>query len=333
MTLWRRIFFLFIFLIAALYGCEALKSSKSLMPIEEYERMLIGRIDANYIGTNRCLSACHSHDRIRRNFEASTMGAQMSAQSHMPLVNCESCHGPGSLAVEGITRELVADDDQEGKETACKYDTFIDLKNLPSQAKSLMCLKCHSANAGFNLHNWNAGAHATGDVSCFDCHDVHAGSCLITQLKDTRDMCLKCHQKQAAEFSLPSRHPVMEKKIFCTDCHNPHGTAGEGLLREDTLKETCTRCHGEKEGPYAFEHADITDDCTACHNNHGSVNNNLLKVREPFLCLQCHRGHNTSSSASTMVSKGAYYTRCTDCHSQIHGSDLPSASGKGRFIR
>lgn len=332
MTLGKSIFFSAVFLLAALYGCETLKSSKPIMPIEEYEKMLIGRLDANYIGTNRCLSACHSHDKIRRDFEASTMGAQMSGQSHMPLVNCESCHGPGSLAVENITPEQVAKDAQEGKETACKYDTFIDLKNLPAQAKSLMCNKCHSENATFNLHNWNAGARVSNDVSCFDCHNVHAGSSLITAPKDTRDMCLKCHPKQAAEFSLPSRHPVMEKKIFCTDCHDSHGTAGEGLLKEDTLKETCTRCHGEKEGPFAFEHADINDDCGACHSPHGSVNNNLLTVREPFLCLQCHQGHTTTGDVSARVSKGAYYTRCTDCHSQIHGSDLPSASGKGMFI-
>lgn len=333
MTVWKSIFLIFIVLLAALYGCETLKSTKSIMPIEEYERMLVGRLDANYIGTNRCLSACHSHDKIRSDFEASTMGAQMSSESHMPLVNCESCHGPGSLAVEDITPELVAKNAELSKVTACKYDTFIDLKNLPSQAKSLMCLKCHSENATFNLHNFKAGAHAFSDVSCFDCHNVHAGPSLITQPKDTKGMCLKCHQEQAAEFLLPSHHPVIENKVFCTDCHDPHGTASEYLLREDTLKETCTRCHGEKEGPFAFEHADINDDCGACHSPHGSVNNNLLTVREPFLCMQCHSiPPEHLSTGSTKQSRGAYFSRCTDCHSQIHGSDLPSTSGKGRFI-
>jgi len=60
------------------------------------------------------------------------------------------------------------------------------------------------------------------------------------------------------------------------------------LLVEDTVKETCTRCHGEKEGPFTFEHSDVNDECTACHSPHGSVNNNMLKVSQPFLCLQCH---------------------------------------------
>jgi DmsE family decaheme c-type cytochrome len=300
------------------------------MPIDEYEKLLLGRLDANYIGTDNCLEACHFHDKIRRDFDASTMGAQMSAKSHMPLVNCESCHGPGSLAVEGITAESVAKDAEEGKQTACKYDTLINLKAFPKQAQSLMCLKCHAENASFNLHNWNAGEHAVNDVSCFDCHNIHAGASLITEPKDVKDMCLKCHQTQAAEFSLPSRHPLMEKKMFCTDCHNQHGTVNGAMLREDSIKETCTSCHGEKEGPFVFEHADVNDDCMICHSPHGSMNNNLLKVREPFLCLQCHQQPHTDSSREAKV---ALYTRCTDCHSQIHGTDLPSSlSGKGMFI-
>lgn len=327
----RCVFVFLLFSVLAVSGCETLKSVKKIKPIKEYEHMLLGRVDANYVGTNNCLSACHYHEKIRRDFEASTMGAQMSEKSHMPLVDCESCHGPGSLAIEGITSEQTEKDAAEGKQTACKYDTLINLKGLPAQAKSLLCQKCHAENSSFNLHNWNAGAHAINDVSCFDCHNVHAGPSLITEPADIKDMCSKCHQVQTAEFALPSHHPVNEKKMFCTDCHDPHGTVSEGLLKETTIKETCTRCHGEKEGPFVFEHADANDDCTICHGYHGTVNNNLLKVREPFLCLQCHHSHPTSRNA-TRESKGAYFTRCTDCHSQIHGTDLPSVSGKGMFI-
>ncbi|MBI5740806.1 MAG: DmsE family decaheme c-type cytochrome [Nitrospirae bacterium] len=329
----KRALLILIFSAVALSGCETIKSAKQVMPIRDYEKLLMGRIDADYIGNKNCLSACHYHDKIQRDFEASTMGAQMSKKSGMPLVNCESCHGPGSLAVSGVTPEMVEKDAAEGTQTACDYNTFIDLKNLPAQAQSLMCLKCHAENSSFNLHNWNAGAHAVSDVSCFNCHNIHAGESLITEPRDIRDMCLKCHQMQAAEFSLPSHHPVMEQKIFCTDCHNPHGTTNEGLLIEYSLQETCTRCHGEKRGPFVFEHADINDECSACHNSHGSVNNNLLKVSEPFLCLQCHgpRGH----LPATEQASGAFFTRCTDCHSQIHGTDLPSTGGtdgRGKFI-
>lgn len=281
------------------------------------------------MGTDRCLSACHSHDKIRRDFEASTMGAQLSPETGLPLVDCESCHGPGSLAIEGITAEKVQEAKAEGQELACKYETLIDLKALPAGALSLICLKCHTANATFNLHDWSSSAHAMAEVSCSDCHRIHAGPDLIVHPEETAKMCYECHQNVRAEFSLPSRHPVPEAKVFCTDCHEPHGTSSPRMLRAETVRATCLRCHGEKGGPYVYEHAENTEDCLGCHANHGSPNNYLLNVKVPFLCLQCHEGHSTD----TAEARQAHFTRCTDCHSQIHGTDVPGAGGEGTFTQ
>jgi DmsE family decaheme c-type cytochrome len=308
---------------ASVIGCETLRTSRPLIPQKEYELMIVGRFDADYVG------------RIRRDFEASTMGAQMSPATGMPLVDCETCHGPGSLAVEGITEEEVREARERGEEVACRHETFIDIEGLPAPARSLICLKCHTANATFNLHRWNSGTHAMNDVSCDECHDIHAGPDLIVEPRQTYLMCTGCHEEKLAEFSLPSHHPVPEERVICTDCHNPHGTETDSLLRKNTVKATCTQCHAEKEGPFVFEHADVTEDCTTCHEPHGSVNNNLLTEVMPFLCLQCHEGHNRTQPVSTLdrEARGAFYTRCTDCHSEIHGTDIPSPSGRGTFVR
>ncbi len=330
---WRKWFAVAILGAFFAAGCATLKESRPIMPIKEYEKMIAGRLDADYIGTDACLKACHVHDKIRRDFDLSTMGAQLSREAGLPLVNCESCHGAGSLAVENLTPEKIAADAKAGKQTACDFKTFIDIRNLPAQAKSLICLKCHSANATFNLHNWNSSTHNLADVSCSDCHPIHAGHNLKVRPRDMAEMCDRCHLDVKAEFSLPNHHPVPEKKVFCNDCHDAHGGASaEKNLRKDTVKATCTQCHAEKEGPFLYEHADLTDDCRACHTPHGSVNNRLLILREPFLCLQCHPSHRISA-ATTTETKQAYYTRCTDCHSQIHGTDLPSPSGQGRFTQ
>jgi DmsE family decaheme c-type cytochrome len=328
----RRVALVFLAACAALLGCEALKSARPLVSQKEYEQMIVGRLDADYVGTDACLKACHFHDKLRQDFEASTMGAQMSRKTGLPVVDCESCHGPGSLAIKDITRERVEQDEKEGKRTECDYKTFINYDDLPAPALSLICLKCHTANATFNLHNWNVSGHAGNDVSCSDCHKIHAGPDLIVRPRDTYKICFECHEDKRAEFSLPSHHPVRERKVICSDCHDPHGTTSESLLRKDTVKETCTMCHAEKEGPFVFEHADLNEDCTECHTPHGSVNNNLLKASMPFLCLQCHEGHPTSESLPPGI-KAAFYTRCTDCHSQIHGTDIPSSSGRGTFTQ
>jgi len=330
---WRKWFAVVILGAFFAAGCAALKESRPLMPIKEYEKMIAGRLDADYVGTDACLKACHSHDRIRRDFDLSTMGAQLSRESGLPLVNCESCHGAGSLAIENLTPEKIQADEKAGKRTECDFKTFVDIKNLPAQAKSLICLKCHSANATFNLHNWNSSTHNIADVSCSDCHPIHAGHNLKVRPRDMAEMCDRCHLDVKAAFSLPNHHPVPENKVFCNDCHDPHGGgSAEKNLRKDTVKATCTQCHAEKEGPFLYEHADVTEDCSVCHTPHGSVNNKLLILREPYLCLQCHTSHRISG-ATTTETKLAYYTRCTDCHSQIHGTDLPSPSGQGRFTQ
>lgn len=308
--------------LAVFAGCSSMMSSKPIMPVKEYEKLIVGRLDANYVGDNACLSKCHEHDQIKKYFDASTMGAQLSPESGLPLVNCESCHGPGSLAIAGIKTV-------NGKPT-CDFGTFIDLKELPKEAQSLICLKCHSANASFNLHNWNAGTHNMAGVSCFDCHNVHQGADLKVHPKDVAALCYGCHPYIKAEFALPTHHPVPEQRVSCLDCHDPHGTPNEKQLKEATIKELCCTCHAEKEGPFAFEHADVTEDCRNCHVSHGSINNNLLTARLPFLCYQCHK----NQPMHNLVTGKQEFSRCTDCHSEIHGTDTPSIfSGTGKMLR
>jgi len=310
---------------AGIYGCAATSTSKPILPVKEYESLIAGRLDADYVGDQTCLAKCHEHDQIKKYFDASTMGAQLSAESGLPLVNCESCHGPGSLAVSGIKQV-------DGKDT-CDFSTFIDLKGLPSQAQSLICLKCHSGNASFNLHNWNSGTHNMSGVSCFDCHNVHQGADLKVHPKDVSALCYKCHPYIKAEFAMPTHHPVPEGRVSCLDCHEPHGSPSEKQLKEATVKELCTNCHAEKEGPFAFEHADVTDDCRTCHVSHGSPNNGLLTSRMPFLCLQCHEGHGVGRSTTGPATKLTYFTRCTDCHTEIHGTDTPGNNVPGSFLK
>lgn len=306
----------------AVAGCETLSESPPILKQTEYERMIAGSFDADFIGTKVCAEKCHK--KYKHDLERSVHGEQVDIKG-LPRVNCESCHGAGSLATES--------EKPEGERLTHK--SLIDIPSLPSQAKSLICLKCHTTNATFFLHDWNASIHASNDITCIDCHKLHKGPQQKVFLEDLPDLCFECHQDIKAEFSLNSHHPVPELKMFCNDCHNPMGTIGDMLHKDISVKEVCTQCHGEKKGPFIYEHADLTEDCTNCHRPHGSINNNLLKINEPFLCLQCHNGHR-DHSRDTLASgsmRQSFYTRCTDCHSMIHGTDVPSKGGKGTFIQ
>jgi DmsE family decaheme c-type cytochrome len=291
-----------IFLVAAA-GCATVSSQS----YEDYKAKVAARADAQLVGNETCWG-CHKNP----NHVHAEKGVQ-----------CESCHGPGDLAVKDLHEE-------RGR-MACNYKTFIDIGKLPKWQQSAMCMDCHSKLATFVLHNWNASAHNLNGVSCIDCHNIHHGDNLKPARADIDKLCNNCHQEVTAQFMLPTHHPLPEGKVTCTDCHNPHGSPNPGpMLVRETVKETCTRCHGEKEGPFVFEHADLMEDCTICHQPHGSVNDWLLAERQPYLCKQCHAptAHDTVGAGAD----GFGSPLCTNCHSTIHGSDLDS-NGEGLFLR
>lgn len=321
-------FFILVSLAIVLSACGEIRQDHPIKPVREYERMIVGRLDADYIGNEACLEKCHTygHDKLYKDFQASVHASQVDVDSGLPLVNCESCHGPASLAVKGVS------DNGE----PCKNETLLNLDQLPKMAQSLICLKCHSAASTPVLQFWNASPHATSEVSCFDCHNLHKGPQQKVSREEVAELCYNCHLNIKNEFNNFSHHPVPEGKVSCVDCHNPHGSANDKQLLGATVKATCTKCHMEYQGPFVYEHADVTENCTNCHKAHGAPNEPLLQVNQPFLCLQCHAGHHGSNSdrgtLSNLDMKRAFYTRCTDCHSAIHGTDIPSTHGRGSFI-
>lgn len=145
------------------------------------------------------------------------------------------------------------------------------------------------------------------------------------------ELCFSCHKEQQTQFHQPAHHPIVEGKMECSGCHNPHGGA-RGNLKEESINQTCFKCHAEMEGPYVFEHPPVEEDCTICHRPHGSPQNYLLQQSQPFLCLKCHPGPHSRSSTfsngdtpSTTSRIPNYYWQCTSCHTRPHGSDRHSA--------
>ena len=225
-----------------------------------------------------------------------------------------------------------------------------------------LCLNCHD---GAPTMAWHSSAHRREGVGCTDCHNPHPKTDVprVVNLRHTKverpkrlpmsvdepAACYGCHPKIYGMTVLPSHHPIEEGKMVCSDCHDAHGQARRGL-KEETINEVCYECHAEKEGPFAYEHAPVTENCAYCHEVHGTVANDLLRQPTTFLCLRCHAGHSTHDASLncnrchfvppdlTNVAGGpldpmiptnpgmrqALFTDCTQCHSQVHGSDLPS---------
>ena len=135
------IFFAILLLLAISAGCQGLKGSRPLMAQKEYEKMIVGNLYADYVGTQNCLAACHEHDRLKEFFDASTMGAQLRKESGLPLVDCESCHGPASA--------YIADDVMGNKNKEHSFEEVI-AKGVVFPVPEDTCRQCHNDRSPFN---------------------------------------------------------------------------------------------------------------------------------------------------------------------------------------
>jgi DmsE family decaheme c-type cytochrome len=93
---------------------------------------------------------------------------------------------------------------------------------------------------------------------------------------------------------------------------------------------SCFNCHGEKRGPFVFEHAPMrTDGCSACHEPHGSANPRMLIANQQrVVCLQCHANLGVAAPdlggtppAFHDLASGRYQ-QCSVCHISVHGSNV-----------
>jgi len=267
---------------------------------------------ATYAGTDACLQC---HDEISGELAKSAHGqAMLNQNKKTPGPLCEACHGPGAA--------------HAGDPSAA---TAAPLKKAAADGSG--CLSCHDLRLSAN--SWTRSAHHREGVNCLVCHgDTSHLQAMLPKRKPAKHdakaatdkpapfthaaftrapgsaVCLTCHGEKRAELAMPSHHPVLEKRITCTDCHDPHSPTTTTMKRD-----LCVSCHGRQRGPFIYEHGAISgntsDACLNCHRVHGSPNLKLLKLNNRGLCMQCHADRATHFTGRT----------CWGCHKAMHGSN------------
>ena len=282
-----------------------------------------------YIGNEVC-KACHAPQFEK--FSQTQMGKVFlfNARNEAEKRACESCHGPGSNHVTA-----------GGGKGVGGLITFRKDSGESAKVQNEACLGCHQR--GIQTY-WAASPHAGRGIACINCHTIMEKTSDKYQLAKVDDktvffnkraqieVCGQCHLQRKAQLMRSSHMPLREGKLTCTDCHNPHGTPNPSQLKQTSVNENCYTCHTERRGPFLWEHPPVMEGCTNCHEPHGSVNDRLLKVTDPRVCTQCHlqRFHPATPRGSTVGAAFFFNRSCTNCHSQVHGSNHPA--GK-RFQR
>jgi len=267
-----------------------------------------------YVGAETC-KACHAeaYDKFAR----TRMGRLFlhQARNAQEASGCENCHGPGQAHVEA-----------GGGKGKGGLITFAKNDPTPIDQRNKVCLSCHTKRGRIF---WQGSSHESRDVTCTNCHKVMEDISPKNQLAkvDELDTCGACHLQKRAQQMRSSHMPLREGKMRCTSCHDPHGTTTESLLREASLNQSCFTCHAEKRGPFLWQHPPVVESCTNCHDPHGSNHDNMLKIAQPRLCQQCHieTQHPTKPyGRDTGSLKFVLGSSCTNCHSNIHGSNHPA---------
>ncbi|MBF0571939.1 MAG: hypothetical protein HQL12_08745 [Candidatus Omnitrophica bacterium] len=193
--------------------------------------------------------------------------------------------------------------DKEGKEYKLSTHARINIKNDTTSAEG--CETCHGPGS---IHVDNGGGKTT-----------------IINPKNDPEICFNCHTDKKMQFRLPYHHPVIEGKMGCTNCHDPHGIDVRPwtATSENDVNEVCFKCHTDKRGPYIWAHDALKEGCTTCHQVHGSVNDKMLIARDYNLCLKCHA---EVSNPAFSGHAGGHWTQGTcwsaTCHQAVHGSNF-----------
>jgi len=274
---------------------------------------------AKEVGSAVC-RACHT---VEADHWATTIHARLfegRPRNELQARSCEACHGPGS--------EHVAD-----PASGLGIVAFTRDSTTPVAQQNAMCLTCH---AGGERLYWPGSPHEGHGLACSDCHNPMAETSArgLLRARSVNLTCFGCHPEKSVEFRKRSHMPLHEGKINCADCHNPHGSYTDPLLRGDSVPQLCHQCHPDKRGPFLWEHPPARENCLECHTPHGSNHESLLVSPPPFLCQRCH-GQITFNHPAALISRGnladgsfpdprALGGSCTNCHIQIHGSNHPS---------
>ena len=187
-------------------------------------------------------------------------------------IDCERCHGPGSLHVqERQTKTPV--DTSKGPDYS-----IVNPRRLSTELQNNVCQRCHLQgitvlNDGKTFFDFHPGMKLSEVMNVF-----------MPEYEGAQDkMIMASHVERMKK----SRCYLESGKMSCITCHNPHISVK--LTPRIQYLNTCQSCHGNISGQHqctesAQVRATKNNDCVTCHMPHnGSIDIPHVAVTDHYI--------------------------------------------------
>ncbi len=290
------------------------------------------------------------HEQLGRQFETNVHARIASFEVYGGVQGCQSCHGDGQAHID----------------SGGDPSTILSLgEDMDPEASVEACVSCHQSAA---LHDWEQSAHGLNDVACVSCHKVHEDpgavnyvdtcvschpqvaaqfrypshhpvmeghmdcqSChnphgnsigMLNNEERPAELCFSCHAEQQGPWIF-EHEPVFEG---CATCHEPHGAVANNLLTQNE-PFLCLQCHE------MHFHAGLEGEETETGQWYIPAYDADVPIRgrvagdRPGDTFPLGMLPNPNGAEGYKL---AFTTKCTQCHTMVHGSDSPSQTVPGQ---
>ena len=174
--------------------------------------------------------------------------------------DCRSCHGASGQHRQRPTQV------QPGTSFGPRWSATIAEQNNT-------CLACHAETAHAD---WADGKHASENLTCVTCHDLHKEDLVRTPSGQTQ-VCTVCHkvQKEGVHSFGGSQG---QDDPPCSQCHDPHVDPAPQVTLLASRSEGCRNCHDLAK--MAGDRL-VSDTAKSYHK---------IMVSTARTCIDCHRG-------------------------------------------
>src|SRR5690606_3817670 len=186
-------------------------------------------------------------------------------------IDCERCHGPGSLHVQQKQSGIIVD-------TSKTPDyTIVNPRRLSTELQNNICQRCHLQgiavlNDDKTFFDFSPGMHLSEVMNVF-----------MPQYEGAEDKMI-----MASHVERMKKSPcyLESGKLSCITCHKPHVSVTQTPRVQ--FNNACMSCHGGSQQVNCTEsltvRAKVNDDCVTCHMpNNGSIDIPHVAVTDHYI--------------------------------------------------